>query len=65
MAVKRHKGVIKTAKTIVGKAKARRSASVMKSEYLAEIERFRLMDALGRLMHDFNCSDVSDMKLDI
>ena len=44
MAVKRHKGAIKAAKAVVGKARAGRSASVMKPEYLAEIERFRLMD---------------------
>jgi len=44
MAVKRHKGAMKAAKAIVGKARARRSAYVMKPEYLAEIERFRLMD---------------------
>jgi len=44
MAAKRHKCEIKTAKPVVGKAKARRAASVMKPEYLAEIERFRLMD---------------------
>ena len=31
-------------RTVVGKARARRSAYVMKPEYLAEIERFRLMD---------------------
>ena len=34
----------KPAKAVVGKARAGRSASVMKPEYLAEIERFRLMD---------------------
>ena len=34
----------KSVKAVVGKAKAGRSASVMKPEYLAEIERFRLMD---------------------
>ncbi len=34
----------KTARSVVGKARAGRSASVMKPEYLAEIERFRLMD---------------------
>ena len=34
----------KPAKAVVGKARAWRSASVMKPEYLAEIERFRLMD---------------------
>ena len=31
-------------RTVAGKARARRSAYVMKPEYLAEIERFRLMD---------------------
>ena len=44
MPVKRHKSAVKVAKTIVGKARARRSSYVMKPEYLAEIERFRLMD---------------------
>jgi len=44
MAVKRHNSAIKAAKAVAGKARARRSASVMKPEYLAEIERFRLMD---------------------
>ena len=34
----------KPAKAVVGKARAGRSASAMKPEYLAEIERFRLMD---------------------
>jgi hypothetical protein len=34
----------KPAKAVVGKARAGHSASVMKPEYLAEIERFRLMD---------------------
>ena len=34
----------KPAKAVVGKARAWRSASVMKPEYLAEIDRFRLMD---------------------
>ena len=34
----------KAAKVVVGKAKAGCSSSVMKPEYLAEIERFRLMD---------------------
>ncbi len=34
----------KQAKAVAVKAKARRSSSVMKPEYLAEIERFRLMD---------------------
>jgi hypothetical protein len=44
MAAKKHKGVMKTARAIAGKARARRSAFVMKPEYLAEIMRFRLMD---------------------
>ena len=44
MAAKRHKCEIKTAKPVVGKAKARRAASVMKPEYLAVIRNFRLMD---------------------
>ena len=35
--------VVKTG-AVVGKARVRRSAYVMKPEYLAEIERFRLMD---------------------
>jgi len=34
----------KAARTVARKARAGRSASVMKPEYLAEIERFRLMD---------------------
>ena len=37
-------GMRKAVKTVVRKARAGRSASVMKPEYLAEIERFRLMD---------------------
>ena len=44
MAAKRHKCEKKTVRTVVGKAKARRSASVMKPEYLAVIRNFRLMD---------------------
>ena len=39
-----HKGKRKVLKVIAHKAKARRSACVMKPEYLAEIRRFRLMD---------------------
>ena len=39
-----HKGKREAGKAALGKARARRSASVMKPEYLAEIERFRLMD---------------------
>ena len=34
----------KVVRTVAHRAGARRSASVMKPEYLAEIERFRLMD---------------------
>jgi len=44
MAVKGRKNAIKAAKAVVCKARARRSSYVMKPEYLAEIERFRLMD---------------------
>ena len=39
-----HKSKRKAVEAISGKAKARRSAYVMKPEYLAEIERMRLMD---------------------
>ena len=39
-----HKGDRKALKAIVHKARAGRSAHVMKPEYLVEIERFRLMD---------------------
>ena len=39
-----HKGKRKAVKTVAQKARAGRSASVMKPEYLAEIERFRLME---------------------
>ena len=39
-----HKGNRNAVKVVAHKAKARRSACVMKPEYLAEIERFRLMD---------------------
>ena len=39
-----HKGKRKAVKAIAHKARARRSASVMKPEYLAVIEDFRLMD---------------------
>ena len=39
-----HKGKRKAVKAIAQKARAERSAYVMKPEYLAEIERFRLMD---------------------
>ena len=34
----------KTARSVVGKTRGGRGAYVMKPEYLAEIERFRLMD---------------------
>ena len=39
-----HKGSRNAVKVVAHKAKARRSACVMRPEYLAEIERFRLMD---------------------
>jgi len=39
-----HKGKRKAVKTVAHKARAGRSASVMKPEYLALIENFRLMD---------------------
>ena len=39
-----HSGTRKARKTVARKARAGRSASVMKPEYLAEVERFRLMD---------------------
>ena len=39
-----HKSKRKAVEAVSGKARARRSAYVMKPEYLAEIERFRLMD---------------------
>ena len=44
MAKPTHKSKRKAVETVAGKARARRSASVMKPEYLAEIERFCLMD---------------------
>ena len=44
MASLTHKGDRKAAKAIARKARAGCSAYVMKPEYLAEIERFRLMD---------------------
>ena len=44
MAKPTHKGKRNAVETVARKARARRSASVMKPEYLAEIERFRLMD---------------------
>ena len=39
-----HKGKRNAVETVARKVRVRRSASVMKPEYLAEIERFRLMD---------------------
>ena len=39
-----HSGRRKAAKAVAKKAAARRCASIMKPEYLAEIKRFRLMD---------------------
>ena len=44
MAKSIHKDARKAVETVARKAKAGRFASVMKPEYLAEIERFRLMD---------------------
>ncbi len=43
MAKPKHKGKRKAVKTAAHKV-ARRSASVMKPEYLAEIEQYRLME---------------------
>ena len=39
-----HKSKRKAVDTVAGKARARRAAYMMKPEYLAEIERFCLMD---------------------
>ena len=44
MAKLMHKDRLKKDKIFARKARARRSVSVMKPEYLVEIERFRLMD---------------------
>ena len=44
MAKPTNKSRRKAVEAVAVKARARRSASVMKPEYLAEIERFRLMD---------------------
>ena len=44
MAKSTHKGNRNAVETVARKARAGRLASVMKPEYLAEIERFRLMD---------------------
>ena len=44
MAKRMQSGARKAVKTVARKARARRSASAMKPEYLAELERMRLMD---------------------
>ena len=44
MAKRRQNDTRRAGRTVAGKARARRSAYVMKPEYLAEIERMRLMD---------------------
>ena len=44
MAKRRQNDTRRAGRTVAGKARARRSASVMNPEYLAEIERMRLMD---------------------
>ena len=64
----------------LGKARAGRSAYVMNPESLALIENFRLMDDdfmskclenarsksdIGKLMHDFLCSNAAEMYYDI
>ena len=62
----RHDGRRKT--SALGKARAGRSAFVMKPEYLAEIERFRLMDDTFMskcLENDFLCSNAAEMYFDI
>ena len=62
----RHDGRRKA--SALGKARAGRSASVMKPEYLAEIERFRLMDDTFMskcLENDFLCSNAAEMYFDI
>ena len=61
-----HDGRWKT--SALGKARAGRSAFVMKPEYLAEIERFRLMDDTFMskcLENDFLCSNAAEMYFDI
>ena len=62
----RHDGRRKA--SALGKARAGRSASVMKPEYLAEIEHFRLMDDTFMskcLENDFLCSNAAEMYFDI
>ncbi len=62
----RHDGRRKT--SALGKARAGRSAFVMKPEYLAEIEHFRLMDDTFMskcLENDFLCSNAAEMYFDI
>ena len=62
----RHDGSWKA--SALGKARAGRSAYVMKPEYLAEIERFRLMDDTFMskcLENDFLCSNAAEMYFDI
>ena len=44
MAKRMQSGARKAVKAVARKARARRSASAMKPEYLAELERMRLMD---------------------
>ena len=59
----RHDGRRKT--STLGKARAGRSAFVMNPEYLAEIERFRLMDDTFMskcLENDFLCSNAAEMR---
>ena len=62
MAAKKHRCAIKAVKAVVGKAKARRFASVMKPEYLAEIDRCRdaeqmYFDILKRQVNKFKNSE--------
>ena len=62
----RHDGRRKA--SVLAKARAGRSAFVMKPEYLAEIERFRLMDDTFMskcLENDFLCSNAAEMYFDI
>ena len=62
----RHDGRRKA--SVLGKARAGRSASVMKPEYLAEIERFRLMDDtfMSKCLENApECSNAAEMYFDI
>ena len=62
----RHDGRRKA--SVLGKARAGRSAHVMNPEYLAEIEHFRLMDDTFMskcLENDFLCSNAAEMYFDI